>query len=114
MKTVIKDISIEAGTTYRRRVRFFTDAARTIPLDLTGYVLAMWIWRGSDKIEFAIEVPEPEEGYADIVLEPEQTVDVLPGDYKHDFLLRDAGGDVVKTMKGKVTIFETGTKLPND
>lgn len=114
MKTLVRNLHIEAATTYRRTLRFFVDKERTTPLDLTGYVMAMWIWRGSDKIEFTVTIIDAEEGIAEILLEPEQTIDLLPGSYKHDLMIRDAGGDVAKFLKGTTTIYETGTKLPNE
>lgn len=112
MRTAVRNLSIEAGTTYRRTLRFFTDAARQNELNLTGYTMAAWITRGTLKIEFAIEITDAANGTAEMVLEPEQTIDVMPGDYAWDMLVRAPSGDVRKHLKGTATIHPTGTRLP--
>lgn len=114
MITQTRNLNIEAGTTYRRTMRFYTDAARENPLDITGYDIAAWITRGTFKIEFQITLTDAEEGQAEILLEPDQTLDVLAGDYTWDMLVRTPSGEVKKYLKGKVTIHPTGTRLPDD
>ncbi len=114
MKTATRNLSIEAGTTYRRTLRFYTDAARTTKLDITGYTFAAWITRGTFKIAFAITATDAENGVAEMVLEPEQTIAVEPGDYLFDMLAETPSGDVSKYMKGKATIYPTGTRLPDE
>ncbi len=114
MKTPTRNLSIEAGTTYRRVLRFYTDAAKTTKLDITGYDFAAWITRGTFKIEFAITITDGPNGVAEMVLEPDQTREVQVGEYVFDVLARTPGGDVSKYMKGKATIYPTGTRLPAD
>jgi hypothetical protein len=115
MKTAIKNLNIEAGTTYRRVLRFFTNKERTEAMDLTGFTIASWITKGTFKIEFAVSIGnDPTDGEAEMLLEPEQTADVLPGEYVWDMLIRDADGNVKKAMKGVAVIHPTGTKLPTN
>lgn len=112
MKTATRNIDIEAATTYRRKIRFYSNLARTTPVDITGWELAAWITRGSFRIEFSIEITDAENGEAEMLLEPDQTTEVLPGKYVWDLLIRTDSGDVRKHVKGQATIHPTGTRLP--
>lgn len=114
MNTPTRNLVIEAGTTYRRTLRFFTDRERTVPLNLTGYTFAAWITQGTFKIEFAITITDAVNGTAEMVLEPDQTRDVLHGTYAWDMLAETPSGDVKKYSKGGVTIYPTGTRLPTE
>lgn len=114
MNTAVKNLNIEAGTTYRRVLRFFTNAARTETLDLTGYTVAAWITKGTFRIEFDCAIDDAEGGELSMTLEPAQTIDVLTGDYVWDMLIEDPDGNVKKPMKGKATIYPTGTRLPDE
>lgn len=111
MSTVSSNLNIEAGTTYRRTLRLFTDKEQTIELNITGYLFVAWITRGSYRIEFSINITDGLNGVAVMELEPEQTVDALPGTYAWDMLIRLPNGDVKKYFKGEATIHATGTRL---
>lgn len=114
MTTNRRNLEIEAGTTFERTLRFFTDKERTQPLDLTGYVMAAWFTRGSFRVEFDLEITDAEEGEAVMRLEPEQTRDVLPEKYVWDMMVRAPAGKVTKYIKGEVTIHPTATRLPDN
>jgi hypothetical protein len=114
MKTATRDLHIEAGTTYRRTLRFFTDQERETPLNLTGYQFSAWIIRGEDKIEFSITITDAANGVALMELEPSQTIDERPGVFAWDMLVDLPNGDVKKYFKGQVTIHRTGTRLPSE
>ncbi|CAB4159264.1 hypothetical protein UFOVP736_15 [uncultured Caudovirales phage] len=112
MSVAIKNLSIEAGTTYRRTLRFYTDAARTQPLDLTGCTFTSWMQRNETVIVFAITVAgDPTTGSAEMGLEPEQTKDEELGNYLWDMLMIGPDGTVMKAMKGVVMLQKTVTKI---
>jgi hypothetical protein len=112
MSAATYNLAIEAGTTYRRTLRFFTDTARTVPVDLTGCEIAAWMTRNARKVEFAVEITDAENGTATIYLAPAQTIDIPPSAYAWDMLLRDPSGDIAKTFKGIVAVSPTQTQLP--
>lgn len=112
--TATRNLTIEAGTTYRRTLRFYTNRERTVPMDLTGYQIAAQIRAGSFAIDLGIEITEPAEGVAVMTLEPQDTRDVLPGEYLWDMLALAPNGDVAKYTKGAVEIAATQTVLPTD
>lgn len=114
MKTKIRDLHIEAATTYRKTLRFFTDAERTIPLDITGYDVAAWITRGTFRIEFSMTITDGAGGVLEMLIVPEQTIGVMTGEYSWDMLVRTPSGDVKKYLKGNAIIYPTGTRLPAD
>jgi hypothetical protein len=111
MKTKSFNLDIEAGTTYRRTLRLFTDKEQTNALNITGYTFTAWITRGTYKIEFSINITNALNGVAVMELKPEQTVDALPGSYLWDMLVKLPSGDVKKYFKGEATIHPTGTRL---
>lgn len=113
--TPIRNLTIEAGTTYERVLRFYTDKARTHPMDLTGYTIAAQIRAGSLSIPFAFDMTDAATGVVRMTLEPEATSEVQPGDYAWDLLARaPVTGRTAKYSKGMVTIAPTQTVLPDD
>lgn len=103
------NLTIEAGTTYRRTLRF-TQGNPAEPLDLTGSTLAAWMGRGAAKIVFAVSISDAAGGIAQLELDPEQTRTAAPGTYAWDLLLRAPSGDIAKHLKGTVTLNPTVTR----
>jgi hypothetical protein len=109
MSPAVYNISIEAGTTYRRRVLFFQDEARAIPQDLTGCAVAAWIGRAAAKLQIDATIQDAAGGIVQLELSPSATRSVQPGTYAWDMLLRAPSGDVIKHIEGEATIGDTVT-----
>lgn len=109
--TPVKNLSIEAGTTFERVLRFYTDKARTVPMNLTGYTIAGQIRDGSFVIDITFEITDPAGGEVKMTIELADTRDVLPGKYAWDLLATSPSGKVSKYTKGTAEILKTETKL---
>jgi hypothetical protein len=112
-RPVIASIHIEQATTFRRKVFFYTDATLEQTVDVSEFDFAMSLYKANYKLDFTINKTNPEDGEIEILLTPTQTQSISTGNYFYDFLARDASNDVTKTLKGIVTVYETGTQLPN-
>lgn len=111
MEAPTYNLNIEAGTTFRRNLRFYTDAEMETPLDVSTYEIASWITKGRFTIEFDIDMTNASTGQVTISVTPDMTRDVVPGNYLWDFLVSIPGGDVLKFVKGTAVIHPTGTRL---
>ena len=111
MKPAVKNLTIEAGTSYERVLRFYTDKARTVPLDLTGSTLHAQIRAGSFAIDVGLTITDAVAGVVALAITPEQTRDVQPGTYKWDMLVTASNGKISKYTKGIVDLLPTQTIL---
>jgi hypothetical protein len=112
-RPLIASIHIEQATTYRRKVFFYTDATHTTPVNVSGFTFAMSLYKGHYKVNFTITKTNPQQGEIEILLTPTQTEAISTGTYYYDFLARDPANDVSKNIKGTITIYKTGTELPD-
>jgi hypothetical protein len=107
----VKNLSIEAGTSFERTLRFYTDRERTVSMDLTGYTLASQIRSGSVVIDVGLEITDAENGTVVMTIEPSDTQDVKPGNYPWDLLAVAPTGKISKYTKGIAEILKTETQL---
>jgi hypothetical protein len=107
----VQNLSIEAGTSFERTLRFYTDKERTVLMDLTGYTLASQIRSGSVVIDVGLEITDAENGTVKLTVEPSDTEDVKPGKYPWDMLAVAPSGKITKYTKGIAEILKTETQL---
>lgn len=112
-RPVTASISIEQATTFRRKIFFYTDSTLEETVDVSEFDFAMSLYKAKYKLDFTVNKTDPTNGEIEIVLTPTQTQSITAGKYFYDFLARDTNNDVTKTLKGVVTVYETGTQLPN-
>lgn len=113
--TATLNLSVDQGTHFARTLRFYQDAARTEPTDLTSKTLKAQVRADWDKellIEIDVDVTDSEAGEAELVVTAAMTANRIPGRYRWDLLVVPAVGDPTKYIEGSFTILGTITKTP--
>ena len=111
------NLVIEKGTTFKQRF-IWKQKATGEPVNLTGYTAKMQIRPSEKNNKIIIELSTGNsrillteaEGIIDLILEDEETVSVVETEGVYDLLLMASNGDVVKLVRGKVTLHDVVTR----
>ena len=111
------NLVIEKGTTFKQKF-IWKQKATGEPVDLTGYTAKMQIRPTERNHKIIIELSTanskiaitPLLGEIEIALQDEDTVSIVETEGVYDLLMMPSNGDVIKLVRGKVTLHDVVTR----
>lgn len=102
-------LKINRGTTYTIGVNYKKNGE---PATLVGATVRFTVkdveydsnWTDSDAVVLKNVTDGTSGGVASIVIDPEDTAELTPGDYFYDIKVEEASGDIYKIDEGKVKL----------
>lgn len=108
------DLTIRRGVTFSKALTWYSDAAGTNAVDLTGYTARMKIRKKTGSPPELLLTTENGRislggvaGTIDLTISATDTQGLPPGDYRYDLFLESAANEVTNLVEGKVVCLKT-------
>lgn len=104
------------GTTFTRQFRWRPDG--TTPQDFTGWTAEMWISSPGFTLGYDLSTDPGEgltlddQGQVTISMSAADTAELKPGVYRYNLDLTDAGGTVIRFLRGRVDVVGDAEPMP--
>lgn len=115
----VDDFTVEQGTTFRRKITWYTDEAQVTARDLTGYSARMQVRSTISDTSTILSLTSAAgggitlggtAGTIDIVMTDAQTAAFAFTTAVYDLELVTGGGDVIRLTKGTITLDKEVTR----